>query len=526
MKLRAPWAIALAALLTYAFTGGGRIVGSDEVTMFELARAVAHGDIRVPEGATMRGPDGQTYSKNTWGEALLALPLVVLGDGAARAAGFQGERAEWAARFVASFFNAIVAALLLAALYITLRDRRVSARASLAAAVALGFTTPLWIYAKSFMAEPLEALGLLLALAGAARAGATERTAGPGAPAEPRAAERVAALGAFLAISAKLGVAPLALTCLTALGFRRPRAWLVPLAGVALALAGHALYDYMRFGSAFETGYGAQASASAFTTPLFVGVYGLLLSSGKGVAWFAPVMWLAPVGVAAMVRSRQHSEAARAPTEHPSGDDVRRAGWAIAAAWALALVIYGRFQHWGGDGSWGPRYLVPVLPLGALAFGFAVDAAPKARKRVAWLLAAAGLIVTLGGVGIYFGAQMREAGDYPYTLALEDPHFMEASHWDPRFSPIAGHWRMLLRNTGEHLRGQQPSLAQTGDVDPRTGITHEGEQALLHAIDVWWLYAGYAGIPKLPLGAVAVALLFASGWAWSRAWAAVREDRA
>jgi hypothetical protein len=176
MRRRAPWAIALAAFLTYAFTGGGRIVGSDEVTMFELSRAITHGDIRVPEGATMRGPDGQTYSKNTWGEALLALPLVVAGDVAARAAGFQGERAQWAARFVASFFNAIVAAMLLAATYRTLRSLRVSARASLGVAVALGFTTPLWIYAKSFMAEPLEALGLLLALGGAARAGAAPAT--------------------------------------------------------------------------------------------------------------------------------------------------------------------------------------------------------------------------------------------------------------------------------------------------------------------------------------------------------------
>src|SRR6185503_11107698 len=186
--------------------------------------------IRVPEGATMRGPDGQTYSKNTWGEALLALPLVVVGDVAARAAGFQGERAQWAARFVASFFNAVVAALLLAALYAALRGLRVSARASLGATVALGFTTPLWVYAKSFMAEPLEALGLLLAISGAARAGAAP------ALADQRAGEYLAAVGAFLAISAKLAVAPLVLVCLAAQGFRRPRGWLVPLAGVACAL--------------------------------------------------------------------------------------------------------------------------------------------------------------------------------------------------------------------------------------------------------------------------------------------------
>ena len=512
---RAPWAIALAAFLTFALTGGGRIVGSDEVTMFELARSITHGNIRVPEGATMRGPDGQTYSKNTWGEALLALPLVVAGDVAARAAGFQGERAQWAARFVASFFNAVIAALLLAALYATLRGLRVSARASLGATAALGFTTPLWIYAKSFMAEPLEALGLLLAISGAARAGAASGAA------DQRSGERIAAVGAFLAISAKLAVAPLALVCLAAQGFRRPRGWLVPLAGVALALVGHAICNQLRFGSLFETGYGAQASASAFTTPLLVGVYGLLLSSGKGIAWFAPSVWLAPWGVAAMVRARQHSDAAR------RGDDARRAGWAIAAAWAVALFVYGRFQHWGGDGSWGPRYLVPVLPLAALAVGFALDGASKARKRVAWALAFAGLLVTLGGVGVYFGAQMREAGDYPYTVALDDPRFMEASHWNPRFTPIAGHWRMLARNTAEHLQGQAPSLlGQNSAVDPRTGITPDQEQALLHAIDVWWLYAGYAGIPKLPLGLAAVLLLVGSVWAWMRAWRSVREDHA
>jgi hypothetical protein len=141
-------------------------------------------------------------------------------------------------------------------------------------------------------------------------------------------------------------------------------------------------------------------------------------------------------------------------------------------------------------------------------------------------LSVAGLLVTLGGVGIYFGAEMREAGDYPYTLALDDPHFMEASHWNPRFSPIAGHWRMLARNVGEHVRGAAPVLMEKGAVDPRTGITHEEEQALLHAIDVWWLYAGYAGIPKLPLALAALVLFAGATWAWGRAWNAVREDHA
>ncbi len=511
---RAPLFLALAAFLTFAVFAGGRIVGSDEITMLELSRAFAHGRLSVPEGATLVGHDGRHYSKNTAGQAVLAFPFVVAGDVVARAAGFRDARAEWASRFVVSFFNAFVAALVLACLYQALRAFRVRARPAFVAAALLGFTTPLWIYAKSFMAEPLEALGLLLALTGAARAGAAA------APADARRGEWHAAIGAALAVSVKLGVLPLVLACLTAAGFRNLRAWRLPLAGLAVAFAGHALYNFARFGTPFETGYGAQASLSAFSTPLVVGVYGLLLSSGKGIAWFAPIVWLAPVGLLAMLRSRAHSSAAR------HGDDVRRAGGAALLAWAVGLFFYGRFQHWAGDGSWGPRYLVPLLPLAAIPVAFALEGASRWRKRIAWALGVLGFAITLGGVGIYFGAQMREAGDYPYTLPLEDPHFMEASHWNPRFTPIVGHWRMLSRNLGEHLSGQAPTLGVGGEADARTGLTPGEQQTLLHAIDLWWLYAGYAGIPRVPLVLAALALALGAAWAWSRAWGSLSEDTA
>jgi hypothetical protein len=513
---RAPGWIALAAFLTLAFSAGGRIVGSDELTMFQLARALARGGIAVPEGATQPGPDGRHFSKNTAGQAVLALPFVVAGDVAAGLAGFRAERRELAARFVASFFNAAVTALLLAALWTALRRFGVGARAALAATVLAGFTTPLWVYAKSFMAEPLQSLGLLLALAGAARAGAADDAAAA------RRGGLLAGLGAFLAVSAKLGMLPLALACLTAAGFRRPRAWLLPLAGPAAALAGHALYNALRFGSPFETGYGAQASLAAFDTPLAVGVYGLLLSSGKGLAWFAPCVWLVPAGLAAMLRAGRAVEAAG--RESGEALAVRRAGRAIVAAFAVALLVYGRFQHWGGDGSWGPRYLVPLLPLAGVALGFALEGASRLRRRVAWALGAVGLLVTLGGVGIYFGAQMREAGDYPYTRALEDPRFMESSHWNPRFSPIAGHWRMLARNVSGHLGGRAPVLRPGGTADPRTGLTPGEQETLLHALDLWWLYAGYAGLAKEPLALAALVLLVGAIEAWRRVLRAVAED--
>jgi hypothetical protein len=160
------------------------------------------------------------------------------------------------------------------------------------------------------------------------------------------------------------------------------------------------------------------------------------------------------------------------------------------------------------------RPTVPLLPLAFLPVAFALDRARASRKALAVLLATAGLAVQIGGVAIYFGAQMREAGDYPYTRPLSDPHFMSESHFNPRFSPIAGHWRMLVRNACDHVARRGPTLSGGDPVDPRVGVGARDQQALLRALDFWWLYARYAGVPGLPVFAALAALLFAAGWSW------------
>ena len=522
MKLGAAWALTLGAFLIYAASGGGRIVGSDEVTMLELSRAMLHGHIAVPEGATMTGRGGRSYTKNAGGQAVVALPLVAAGELAAHAV--PPARRELAMRAVASFFNAAVSAALLGVFYATARALGASGGAALAGALLLGFTTPLWVYAKSFMAEPLEALGLLLALGGAARARVGGRGAGP-----------QAALGILLAVCSKLGVLPLAIAALFPMARAPRRTWRWPLAALALAFLAHAAYDVARFGTPFETGYGAQASWAAYTTPLLVGLYGLLLSSGKGVMWFAPALWLAPAGWRVM-----RASAGRA----------RATAMAVLLMAGAALLLYGRFQHWAGDGSFGPRYLVPVLAPAFLLVTFALDHASRARRAAAALLGVAGLFVTLGGVAIYFGAQMREAGDYPYTLPLDHPHFMESSHFNPYFSPIVGHWRMLSRNLSLALSGQGPHIAGAAadsaaraEAAPtgrpaangraaasakrgatsraetpataapgaaRLGLGEEDQRALLHGLDFWWTYAAYAGLPAVPLALLAL-MLFSGG---------------
>ena len=481
--------IGITMLFVYALTGSGHIAGSDERAMLDLSRAMLRGHIDLPDTAmsALRGPDGRLYSKNTAGQAVLALPLVAVAEVATARLPMTAPRRLLAMRFVVSFFNAVVAALLLALFYRAARSLGTGVQAALDATLMLALTTPLWPYAKTFTAEPLQMLGLLMVLDGSARA----------AQGEARAAW-AAGWGLLVATTVKLSMLPLALVCLLPLTRARWTAWLPPALMLIAALALNAAYNHARFGTFLESGYGAQATWASHTTPLPTGLYGLLVSSGKGVMWFAPALWLAIPGWIAMRRG---------------GPIHARVVAAVAAAWAIALVLYGTFEHWAGDGSFGPRYLMPLVPLAFLPVAWFMDQGGWWRRSLAVLLATAGLAVQIGGVGIYFGVQMREAGDYPYTRALNDPQFMHESHFVPGHSPILGHWRMLIRNTGEHLQRKLPKLAGGEDVDPRLGIGPKDQEAMLHALDFWWLYAAYAGVAPLPIVGAMLVLLGIIGWA-------------
>jgi len=109
------------------------------------------------------------------------------------------------------------------------------------------------------------------------------------------------------------------------------------------------------------------------------------------------------------------------------------------------------FYNWGGGWCWGPRYLLPILPLAFVAVGLAADR-PRAGG-IARALCAAGFIINLLGVVVSEDAYRRTtmrlwladetgyvtAGD---TLApggtvriANNPEDVLAP-----FSSISGHW--------------------------------------------------------------------------------------
>jgi 4-amino-4-deoxy-L-arabinose transferase-like glycosyltransferase len=103
-------------------------------------------------------------------------------------------------------------------------------------------------------------------------------------------------------------------------------------------------YNMVRFGLPFAAGYGNQHT-NALNNPIVDGAFGLLLSLKRGLIWYAPFIWLLPVGAWVMYHQRQ-----------------LRLLFLYGALFLVHLIMYSRVWFWDGGGVWGPRYLVITIP--------------------------------------------------------------------------------------------------------------------------------------------------------------------
>jgi len=126
--------------------------------------------------------------------------------------------------------------------------------------------------------------------------------------------------------------------------------------------------------------------------PFGLGLGGLITSWGKGVLWYNPIL-LVTLPVLPWF--------------------VRRHGWrslvfiAIPVAYAL---LYSRKQVWYGGNAWGPRYLVPSLPL-LIIIGAPLFERVLERSRT-WLPGAALAGVVLLSSGVQFMGVSKDFAGY------------------------------------------------------------------------------------------------------------------
>jgi hypothetical protein len=110
---------------------------------------------------------------------------------------------------------------------------------------------------------------------------------------------------------------------------------------VFLAIAAHSFINYLKYGSFLKSGYGNEA----FSTSLIYGFYGLLFSSGRGFFIYSPPMILAFFCIARFWK------------KHPL------AAALIVFAALIRLYLFAKWWGWHGGLSWGPRYIIPLVPL-------------------------------------------------------------------------------------------------------------------------------------------------------------------
>ncbi len=315
-------------------------------------------------------------------------------------------------------------------------------RAGALAAIGFAFGTFAWPYISYDFSEPLQSLCLAGGFWLVARCAKASRLS--------RAGLVLAASALGFAVVTKAGLLVLIpgfalylwLSLEPPLPARLRRfAWF----GVPLTLWGIliAALNIHRFGSFLEFGYGIESVQ--FTTPLMEGLYGLLLSPNKGLVFYAPLALLVP-GVFWM------------RTSH------RREVVFLLSTVAVQVLVTAKWWSWEGGASWGPRLLLPVVPLVVICAALKLDSS-RWWPALFTACVAAGVIINLLAVLLYFflwtdvlgtdGKRMpldvsgRPAREYTERDGRKWFPAAVATNYAPALSPIVGHaWLLRLRYFG------------------------------------------------------------------------------
>jgi hypothetical protein len=286
------------------------------------------------------GPGGHDVTTTPTASSVLALPVVA----AFELAGARGE--DWNAWMEASMLTAaLTTAASVAVLFVLLTRLTTRRRAALIAATYAWGTLAWGVSGQALWQHGGAALALCVALL----ALVDRRFLLAGAA--------VTAMAAF-----RLTTPVMALFLLPLVG-RRPRDWLrFALGALPFPLALLA-YNTVAFGSPLEQGYGSSRITSSLQVHvgrILEGISGLLVSPGRGLFLYSPVLLFAIYGA---IRGRRE--------------------WlyrSCAAAFVAYVVVVANVSQWWGGECFGARKLAEALPLLAVLLVPAVDSIVGTRR--------------------------------------------------------------------------------------------------------------------------------------------------
>ncbi len=390
----------------YFLTASGHFYVGDEVTRYQLTKSIVEkGSFSIEMGYGMKSVDGRLYSKYGIGYSILSIPNYLIGKFIARFTKRYDE--EKIVLFSVSTFNQFITAVCCCLFFITcLKKLNYSYNTSLLLTFIFGLFSPIWPYSKTFFTEPLIVLCFLLLFF----------------------------FDGFSFISGiVLSVALLtridSLIAFPFLVYRYRKKWqnkkhvLFFFLPLTLTIGLLLYYNFYRFNSLFEFGYGEES----FSTPIWNGMYGLIFSSGKGLLWYMPILIFYFIFVKKFYELN------------------REYGVVCIGIPLIYLLFFSRWNLWGGDLSWGPRYLIPTIPFLIFPVGLCFSVIKRYNTIFVFFIVLIFLIclfIQFLGTAVNFHTYT----DLFYAvegrnLNASDP--LALIHFLPEYSPIRGHFQML-----------------------------------------------------------------------------------
>lgn len=449
--------LGLALFFFYLLTTSGHLPYGDEWQNLNVAKNILIRGRPVLEEIP-RQSNGQlrslvTYSWLPLGQSLLILPFAAVETMTSE---ILPASLSFISHLALNSLPAAESAAICALLFLLIRltgrfqpELYLSPGAAMAVTLTMALATQIWPASRSLFADTSAALLLILAIYSLVRFRYGDAGAGW---------VLSAAWTAAIAISCKITFA-LAAPALAAYGFwaviqRKKKAatsgqrlfYLICMAALPFILVAvtQLWFNHLRYGSIWLSGYHERREGElGFSTPFLVGLYGILLSSGRSLFLYSPPCLLAFFG------ARKFLTWARAETA------------LIAGASLPLLFTYARWWAWDGGWEWGNRFhlfLIPLLMwLSAPAWRWMDEKLLPAAVRRTYqislpLLLALSVYVQGLGLLIHPAAYWILAGKEVPLILLErgyekgvweirDDMFL--AHFVPEFSPLAAHHWMI-----------------------------------------------------------------------------------
>ncbi|MCJ8331720.1 MAG: glycosyltransferase family 39 protein [Lentisphaeria bacterium] len=447
MKIPTAGLLFLALFFSYMFTASHvGITGGDSVVMLGDSQRLAAEGLKNPKG----------FHKYGIGQILIDLPVAFIlnqspnitkilqrKDLTTKEKRAKLKRALFVKLLISSlcsFLPAALAALTSVLVYLVVAEF-CTKKTAVITALLYSFSSMAWVYAQSLFSDDTVGLFLLAAVWGILRC----KRADP-----DKQMHWAAFIGFVLAYSVLLKLSSLFAAAFLSIYFlwtlcRTDKKLIIAFFIPAIILGGvFCWWNHFRYGSILDTGYDAigdrDHDLGFKTTPFYTGFFGLLISPGKGIFIYNPLLFLLLFKLKDFYAKQK---------------DLAIMSLGV---FVIFLLFHSCWWAWHGDWAWGPRFMMSAIPLLFAGLGFIIESIGQKVKQhgkkavliLPCLLLVCGIFVQITGVLVSYSNYSKIVLGYgnifpsaynKNTWPLRDDTVH--GHFIPEFSPIVGHWWML-----------------------------------------------------------------------------------